>query len=305
MLRNAFDLLKKTVSSFADDECPRMAAALAYYTVFSLPPLMVILFSVSGWFLPESQGVQQQLMTEVQRLLGERAADLMGTMVEEARLSSDQRWWAIAISLGALLFGATGAFAQLQGALNTAWEVEPDPELAGWKTFLRKRVLSLGMILGIAFLLLVSLVISAAISAFSDVLGGVLPAWLSGPALRAINLTLSLLVVTFLFAALFKVLPDAIIRWRDVLVGAAVTAALFTLGKWGIGLYLGSSDVTSVFGGAGSLALLLLWIYYSGLILFLGAEFTQVWAQRYGSGVQPDEFAVRVERTKTYQRDSA
>jgi membrane protein len=198
------------------------------------------------------------------------------------------------LSIAALLFGATGAFGQLQSAINRAWEVMPDPDKGGLKAVLLKRVFSFGMILSIAFLLLVSLVLSALLSAFGTALNQYLPSGLSGPLVQVINQLISLLVITLLFAAIFKVLPDARVAWRDVWVGAAFTAVLFVIGKYLIGLYLGHSNPGEAFGAAGSLAVMFIWVYYSSMILLFGAEFTQVWAKRHGSGIAPDRGAVRV-----------
>ena len=197
-----------------------------------------------------------------------------------------------------LILGATGAVGQLQQALNRAWNVEPDPNQGGIKAFLGKRVFSLGMILGIAFLLLVSLVISAAISGLGDRLNTLMPAGLSGPVLQVINIVLSLAIIGFLFAAMFKVMPDAKIAWRSVWVGAAVTTVLFVIGKFLIGFYLGQSNPGQAYGAAGSLAVLLLWIYYSALIVLFGAEFTETWAENRGEGIEPEPGAVRVRREK-------
>ena len=208
----------------------------------------------------------------------------------------------LVLSIAGLLFGATGVFAQLQQALNKAWEVEPDPEAGGIKNFLTKRVFSLGMILVIVFLLLVSLLLSSFISVFAGQLGSLLPGSLSTAVVWVINAVVSLAVITLLFAAIFKVLPDAIVAWRDVWVGAFVTAFLFVIGKFLIGLYIGQSDPGEAYGAAAALALLLVWVYYSAMIIFLGAEFTQIWAQQYGSGIEPDEDAVRVVEEKKHVR---
>jgi membrane protein len=215
-------------------------------------------------------------------------------MVQSARRPDQGRLAAI-IGLGALLFGATGALSQLQASLNRVWGVKPDPQAGGLKQFVLKRILSLAMVLVIGFLLLVALVVTTAVSAVSE---RWLPGSWSRPLLLVANQGADFAVVTLLFAALFKVLPDAKISWRDVWVGAGATALLFVLGKFALGFYLGRSDIGSAFGVAGSLALILVWIYYSGLILLLGAEFTQVWARRYGTEIQPAAGAVRVvERT--------
>jgi membrane protein len=202
---------------------------------------------------------------------------------------------------GALLFGAVGAFVELQNALNRVWDVAPDPEQGGLRRLIGQRIMSFGMLLTIVFLLLVSLVVSAALSALGDAVGAMLPAALSGVALQAINFAASLAVVTLLFALLFRYVPDAEIAWRDVWIGALATATLFTIGKFLLGLYLGRSDPGSAFGAAGALALLLVWIYYSAIILFLGAEFTQAQAAQRGAGIAPAEGAVRVTERRGHE----
>lgn len=287
-------LLKQTFGEFIEDDCPSMAAALAYYTVFSLPALLVLVTLLLGTFV-DTATIQREITTQIETLIGPDAAEEVQVMVEEASLSTEESGtMGLLMGLGLLIFGATGAFAQLQHALNRAWQVAPDPEAGGLKNFIMKRVLSLGMVVSISFLLLVSLVLSTLISALGGQLAPLLPDALSGVFLRILNVLVSLLLFGFLFGAVFKVLPDAEIGWRDVLVGAGVTAALFVLGKFLIGLYLGQSDPGSAFGAAGSLALILVWIYYSSMILLLGAEFTQVWARRFGDRIQPSPGAVRV-----------
>lgn len=288
-----FQLLKHSLKDFMDDECPRMAAALAYYTVFSLPPLLILIIVVVGavW---DPQTIERALQGQFAQVIGPEAADGIRAMTENADRPGGGGPMPAILGMAALIFGATGAFMQLQVALNRAWEVEPDPEHGGLKNFLLKRVFSFGMILGVAFMLLVSLVVSAALSAFGDSVDSSLPSWLSGTALQTINLGLSFAVITVLFAAMYKVVPDAKIAWRDVWIGAVATALLFVAGKFGIGLYLGQSDPGQAFGAASSLAVLLIWIYYSGLILLFGAEFTQRWAESRGRGVVPEAGAVRI-----------
>lgn len=290
-------ILKHSAKEFMDDNCPRMAAALAYYTIFSLPPLLILIITIVGavW---DPQTIRAAMEGQFAQMMGPEAAGEIHTMIENANRPGSGGALQTILGVAALIFGATGAFIQLQDALNQAWEVEPDPESGGLKNFLLKRVFTFGMILGVGFLLLVSLVLSAALSAFGDALSGMLPGGLSGAFLHALNLGISLVIVTVLFAALFKVVPDAKIAWRDVWVGAAVTAVLFVLGKFLIGLYLGNSDPGQAYGAAGSLAVLLLWIYYSGLIVLFGAEFTQAWADARGSGIEPEEGAVRVVEKK-------
>lgn len=288
-------MLTQTLKEFSDDDCMSMAAALAYYTVFSLPPLLLLIITLAGLFVDPSH-VQQAIQQQVGGLVGSSGAQQIQTMVENIsqRVQGGENALTLGLAIGGLLFGATGAFAQLQQTLNRAWQIAPDPDESGVMNFLGKRLLSLGMILGIAFLLLVSLILSAAISALSGYLTQWLPAGIGEPLLFVVNASVSLLIITLLFAAIFKVLPDARIVWSDVWVGAFGTALLFVVGKLLIGFYLGRSNPGEVFGAAGSLALILVWIYYSALIVFLGAEFTQVWARTKGTGITPDEGAVRV-----------
>jgi membrane protein len=287
------DLIKATFRDFKDDEVPRLSAALAYYTVFSLPPMLILLIMIAAFFF-DPQDIQGRLVQEIGGAIGPNAADQIRTMINEADRPGSGGPLVTLLSIAALIFGATGAFAQLQGALNKAWEVEKDPEEGGWMSVVTKRLLSFGMILVIAFLLLVSLVLSTLLGAAGGTLASFLPTGLGEAALWAINLTLSLLVITLLFMAMYKWLPDAEIAWSDVWRGALATAALFVLGKFLLGFYISRSDPGSAYGAAGSLAVLLVWVYYSAMIFFLGAEFTQVYADRRGSGIQPDDDAVRV-----------
>jgi membrane protein len=287
-------ILKYTFLEFSKDECPRKAAALSYYTIFSLPPLLVIIIITAGLVLSPDE-IAGWIQGQVGSLIGTEAASQIQTMVERAR-AQVEGGFSIGLVLGiaGLLFGATGTFAELQLSLNQVWEVQPDPEKDGIKTFIVKRIFSLGMILVIAFLLLVFLVISSMIAVVSKQFGGWLPGGVSTAVLWLVNVGVSLLVITFLFAAIFKVLPDAKAAWRDVWVGAFATAVLFVLGKFLIGLYIGRSNPGEVYGAAAALALILIWVYYSSMILFLGAEFTQVWAQRHGKGIQAETGAMRV-----------
>jgi membrane protein len=283
--RGARELLKRTFRGFVDDGCPQMAAALSYYTVFALPPLLILILTVVGLVMDPEQ-VQEALRGQVGSALGRDGAEQIATIVEQANRPEGRGPRAL-VGIVGLLLGATGAFLQLQSALNRAWDVEPDPEAGGIRQFLVKRLLSLGMILGLAFLLLVSLALSAAISMAGEAIGELVPG-VSEALLHLLNLGLTLGVVTVLFAAMFRILPDARIAWRDVWVGGAVTAVLFVVGKFALGLYLGRSDPGEAFGAAGSLALLLVWIYYASMIVLLGAEFTQSWAAMHGEGITPE-----------------
>jgi len=286
-------LLKETVREFLDDGAMRVAAALSYYTVFALPPLLVLLMTIAGT-LWEPADVHGSIEGQIRGLLGPEGAAGIREMLAHANAPGKGGVFSTLLSLGALMFGATGAFIQLQSALNRAWDVTPDPSRGGIRNFLRKRVLSLGLVLAVGFLMLVSLALSALLTAFGALIGSYLPEALSGMVLQALQFALSLVVTICLFAALLRYLPDAVIQWRDVWVGAVATGVLFVVGKFVIGLYIGRSDPGSAYGAAGSLAVILLWVYYASIILLLGAEFTQVWARRRGAGIVPEPGAVLV-----------
>lgn len=293
-LKEGLALLKETGREVAADNCMAYSAAIAYSTLFSLPPLLVVIVAVVGSFFG-AEAVQGQITEQVSGLVGEESAAEIETMIRNASEFGGGSLGGKLIGVIALIVGATGAFGQLQKALNRAWSVEP--KAGGIPGLLLKRVLSFGFVLTIAFLLLVSLVLSAMLSAFGDVVEAWLGAGMAG-VMQAANFALSLALVTALFAAIFRWLPDAEIAWRDVWVGAAVTALLFTVGKTLIGLYLGQSDVGSAFGAAGSVVVILVWVYYTALILLVGAEFTQVWARHHGARIRPGAHAVRVVEEK-------
>ncbi|MEO1392993.1 MAG: YihY/virulence factor BrkB family protein [Cyanobacteria bacterium J06634_5] len=281
-----WSLLKQTVAEWQRDKVSRLAAALAYYTTFSLAPVLIIVIAIAS-FLFEQSTVQTRLLEQMQGLLGENAAGLIEEMLS-SKSQGSEGFWATVISVGFLILGASGLFIQLQDALNTVWNVVPKKDQGLWG-LIRDRLLSFGMVLVIGFLLLVSLMLSAGITALGNLFGQALAGWDIG--LQIINLGLSFGVITLLFGLIYKILPDAKISWSDVWIGAAMTSLLFTIGKYLIGLYLGNSSVASAYGAAGSFVVLLLWIYYSSQILLFGAEFTQVYANRFGSNIRPDEHA--------------
>jgi membrane protein len=295
-IKEGLGLIRQSVQDFTDDDCPTMAAALSYYTIFSLPPLLVLILLLLGAVM-DQRDVQNALEGQIGNLMGPAGREQITTILREAHLPGSKGILATALGIGALLLGATGAFGQLQAALNRAWEVKPDPAQGGLRSFILKRVFSFGMVLGVAFLLLVSLVVSAALSALGNALGGALPGGLDEWVGQLLNLAVSFAVITLLFATIFKVLPDARVPWRDIWPGAAVTALLFTVGKFLIGFYLGRTNPGEAFGAAGSLAVMLVWIYYSSMIVLFGAEFTQVWADRKGAGIRPAPGAIREIRT--------
>ena len=289
-------ILKQSFKDFMKDDCITSTAALSYYTVFSLPAILMLIMLIVSAIMDPSD-VRGGLEAQLQSLMGQGAGEQVRTMLRETERPGGGLIPTL-VGLVALAFGATGALGQLQAALNRAWNVEPDPNQGGIKSFLSKRLFSLGMLLSIAFMLLVSLVISTTLAGVGDRLSGFLPSGLSEPVLHALNLGVSLLVISLLFAAMFKVLPDAKVAWRSVWAGGIATAVLFVLGKFLIGLYIGKSNPGEAYGAAGSLIVMLLWIYYSALIVLFGAEFTETWAEKRGEGVEPEPGAVRVRHEK-------
>lgn len=289
--RQIWRLLKETFKEWNEDKASRLAAALAYYTMFSLAPLLVIVIAIAGFFFDQT-AVQDQLAQQIQSLVGAEGAAFAQTVLEKASAPGENdSLIASIISVVLLLVGATGVFGQLQESLNVVWNVEAKPNNAA-KGFVRKRLLSFAMLLTIGFLLMVSLVLSTALAALSAYLNGLLPGvellW------QLLNIVLSIAVITIMFALLYKYVPDVTIDWSDVWIGSFITALLFTIGKFLLGLYLGNSGFSSTYGAAGSVIIILAWVYYSAQILFFGAEFTQVYARRYGSRIRPDKHAVHV-----------
>jgi membrane protein len=294
-------LARDAVRDFVDDGCPSLAAALSYYTIFSLPPFLVLLMLVLGVALDPAD-VRGALEGQVEGMVGPAGGEVARELLRQAEQPFGRGLGAALVGGAALVLGATGAFGQLQAALNRVWEVQPDPAQGGFLNFLGKRVFSLILVFGVAFFLLVSLVVSAALSALGSGVSRALPGTFSEPLLHALNFAVSFGVITLLFAAMLKLLPDARVAWRDVWVGALVTALLFVVGKFGIGFYLGRSNPGEAYGAAASLAAVLVWIYYASMILMLGAEFTQLWARRRGAGVEPEPGAVKVYEREQHGR---
>ena len=288
-----FSLLKQTASEWMEDDAPSLGAALAYYTVFSLAPLMTIAIAIAGFFFGK-EAAQGQIFDELRVLLGEEGGKAVEEMVQSASAQPTAGLIATIISVVMLLFGASGVFGQLQASLNAMWGVKPKPG-RGVLGLIKDRLLSFGFTLVVGFLLLVSLLLTAGIALMAGWIEGLMPG--SETLAQILNIVLSLAIITLLFAMIFKFLPDAKIAWRDVWVGAFLTALLFTIGKFALGIYLGKSGVASSYGAAGSLIVLLLWVYYSSQILFFGAEFTQVYANRFGSRVAPADNAVPVKHS--------
>ena len=285
--KDIVELLKETVKEWQEDKAPRLAAALAYYTAFSIAPVLIIAIAIVAVVFGE-EAAQGNIVAQLRGLVGEQGAEAIQTMIENSRKPAEGTIATI-ISVIILLFGASGLFAELQDSLNTIWNVAPKPG-QGIKSVVKKRFVSFGMVLGIGFLLLVSLVLSAGLSAVGNYFGNLIPhlvlLW------QFLNFAISFGVITVLFAMIYRLLPDVKIAWGDVWLGAAITSLLFAVGKWAIGLYLGNSSVGSTYGAAGSFVVFLLWVNYSAQILFFGAEFTQVYANKYGSQIRPDNDAI-------------
>lgn len=286
-LANLPHILKLSYEGWQEDHASRLSAALAYYTIFSLAPLLVIVIAITG-LIGQADIVRAQLINQIQGLVGAEGSRFANDLITSAS-NPVQGIVATIIGLVTLLFGALGVFNELHNSLNIIWEIKeekPKGFLQTIKKVVIDRLLSFTMILGIGFMLLVLLVISAGLSVSQETIGNMIP--LSEFLLQILNLIISIGVITVLFAMMFKFLPDADIAWRDVMVGAFMTAVFFSLGKMVIGIYLGNSAVASTFGAAGSLVVILVWIYYSAQILFFGAEFTQVYANNYGSKIVPE-----------------
>jgi len=291
--KTLWDVMKETASEWSEDNATRLAAALAYYTVLSIAPLLVLAVSIAGLVFGE-EAAKGQIASELSGVVGPQAGEGIQTMLKHAKSPEEGTIGSI-VGIVVLFFGASGVFGELQSSLNTIWEVAPKPG-RGVMGMLRQRFFSFSMVLGVAFLLLVSLVLSAVLSGMGRFFESHMP---GGEALwHVVNLGVSFSVITALFALIFKVVPDVKVTWKDVAMGAVFTAVLFTLGKYLLGLYLGRASVASPYGAAGSIIVLVVWVYYAAQILFFGAEFTQVYARRRGSRIEPSENAVPMKVVK-------
>ena len=291
--KEAVRLLKRTLYAFIEDDCLDLGASVAYFSIFSLAPLLLTVVAVAGLFYGNA-AVQERLNAQMQSVIGSSAADQMQLMLQNQAKSESTGIVMSVIGLLVLLFGATGSFAALQNALNRVWHVKPDPRTGGIRAFAVKRLWSFGMILAVVFLMVVSLILGAVLAAMGAWARRFLPGGLSTTLLQAAGTLVSLVVLTSLFGAMFRVLPDAKIAWRDVWLGGLITSILFTAGHTALGIYLGRSAIVSVYGAAGSLVLIVLWLYYASLIVLFGAEWTRAWATSHGRYVQPEEGAVEI-----------
>jgi membrane protein len=289
-------LIKRTLWEWMEDRASRLAASLAYYTAFALAPLLIIALGIAGTVF-NSIASRKYVATQLRGTLGPDAAQAVASIMENLSDSQQRSWFATISGFAILIYAGFGVFAELQDSLNTIWEVKPRPDLTWWDT-IKARLLSFAMVMGIGFLLLVSLILTTLLTMAVNYFG----IGEDGILLEVAHTLISVAVITVLFAMMFKLLPDAEVRWGDVWLGAVITALLFTLGKYLLGLYIARSGIASVYGAAGSLVIVLIWVYYSAQILFLGAEFTQVYSKRHGERIAPTEDAVKVTEAERAQQ---
>lgn len=298
-LQGIGQLFQEAFREWNEDQASRLAAALAYYTVFSIAPLLIIVIAIAGAVFGED-AARGEIVNQIQSVVGREGAEFIEIAIQNAN-KPQTGTIASVISLVVLLLGATGVFTELQDSLNTIWEVKTKPR-GGVTNIIRKRLLSFAMILVIGFLLLAALVISAVLAAVVNYFSGVLPG--IGFLWQIVSFVISFAIATIMFGLIFKVLPDVRLAWSDVLIGASLTSLLFSVGNFLLGKYLGSSSFSSAYGAAGSLVVILTWVYYTAQILFFGAEFTQVYARKYGKRIVPNQNAISVnDRTSANQRE--
>ncbi len=286
--KGLWEVLKNSFKGFGNDKVTKMSGSLAYYTVFSMAPLLIMIISLAGIFLGR-EAVEGKIYGQLAGFVGADTAAQLQEIIKNASLAGKSK---IAAIIGGitLLIGATTVFAEIQDSINTIWGLKPKPK-KGWLKMIQNRFLSFSVIASLGFLLLVSLGVTALVEGLSERLRANFPE-VTVVVFYIVNLVITLIVVTSIFAVIFKVLPDANIKWKDVWAGAIATAVLFILGKFAISFYISKSEVGSTYGAAGSLVVLLLWVYYSSIILYFGAEFTKAYAVKYGSEIHPNKYAV-------------
>jgi membrane protein len=288
--KRVFSFIKEVFTDFSDDKVLKYSASLSYYTVFSIAPILILIISIFGIFLGRD-AIQGQIFDQINGLVGNEAAAQIQDMIGKTHRTGNN-FIASLISIIILVIGATGIFAEIQDSINSIWGLKSKPK-RGLIKMLLTRLISFSLIISLGFVLMVSLVLSALIAAVSERLAQVFPG--SGDYfVTIVDQLLSFIIITGLFAVIFKVLPDAKIKWRDVSKGAIVTGLLFILGRYLIGLYVAKSDVASIYGAAGSIIIIMVWVYYTAVILYFGAEFTKVYAVKYGSKIKPNDYAVWV-----------
>lgn len=298
-IKGILQVLKASFVSSGEDNVTKLSGSLAYSTIFSFAPLLIVIISLCGLFLGK-EAIEGTIYQQLKGFLGAESAAQLQAIIKNVATSGNSKT-AIVIGSITLLIGATAIFSEIQESINGIWGIKPRPK-RGWLQFLKNRFISFSLIVGLGFLLLVSLGINGLIDGFNAKLQIWFPQ-VSIAIFYVINIVMTALIVTFIFAVIFKVLPDAAIKWKDVSTGAFATALLFMLGKFGISFYISKSNVGSAFGAASSLVILLVWIYYSSIILYFGAEFTKAWSLKYGSPIRPNPYAVTT-KTIEVQTDS-
>ncbi|MFD0793442.1 YihY/virulence factor BrkB family protein [Mucilaginibacter litoreus] len=287
-LKNTWELFKDTGKGFVDNKVTKLSASLAYYTIFSLGPMLMVIIFLSN-LLWREQAMEGLIYGQIKDLVGNNAALQIQEIIKNAAISGNNTFAAI-VGFVTLLIGATTVFAEIQDSINAIWRLKVKTD-RGWLMLLKNRLLSFSLVVSMAFLLLVSLIINGLLEGFMDKLNGLFP-HAAVVLIYIVNLVISLIITASLFAIIFKLLPDAVIRWKDVIVGALFTASLFMLGRFAIAFYIGNSHPGSAYGTAGSIIVLLLWIYFSAIILYFGAVFTKCYAIRFGGEITPDQYAV-------------
>ncbi len=299
-LKSAGSILKKTFDGFLEDRALKLSAALSYYTIFSLAPLLLLMISLAGLFLGRD-AIQGHVFNEINGLIGNQAATQIQDIINNMELSGKTN---IALIIGAvtLIIGATTVFGEIQDSINLIWKIKAKPK-RGWVKLLKDRLLSSSLIVGLGFLLIVSLMVNGALMALNDLIKRYFPE-MTILLFNAINIAISFTVITVLFAVIFKVLPDAKIAWKDVRKGAFFTACLFMLGRFVIGMYIETTSTGSAYGAAGSVIIILVWVYYTAAILYFGAEFTKVYAEHIGARIEPADYAVYIEQHELEKTNS-
>lgn len=292
LLSKSWFLLKITTLEFIDDNAIKLSAALAYYTIFALPPLLIIIITICSFFFGE-EAVTGQLYGQIRTLVGSDAALQIQGAIKNVELSGSNVFVTI-FGVTMLLIGASGVFAEIQSSINYIWGLRAKPN-KGFKKFIQNRLMSFSMIVSLGFLMIVSLLVNVIL----DIANSRLKLYFPESTIYlfyVINIVIVFSIITLLFAIIFRTLPDGIIKWRDACFGAGCTAILFMVGKFAIGYYLGNSTIASIYGAAGSVIIILVWVYYSSIILYFGAEFTKVYAKTYGGKIFPNEYSVEIKK---------
>ena len=292
--KKLWDIIKCSANGFLDDKLMKLSAALSFYMIFSMGPLLLIVITMCGVFFGR-EAVQGKVYAQLEGFIGHDTAVQLQTIIQHAAISGKSTLATI-IGIVFLVIGASSVFAEMQDSINMIWGLKPKPQ-SGWIAFLKNRLLSFSVIISLGFILLVSLGVSAMISALGSRLETAMPG-VSILVIYVVDLLITITITIFIFAAIFKILPDAEIKWKDVIVGAMATTLLFLLGKFGISFYISKSNIGSTYGTAGSLIVLLLWVYYSAMILYFGAEFTKFYAVEHGDEITPAKYAVTVQQVE-------